>query len=510
VNGTDGIYHLSLISNLQYIFPPQHPGLAGEALHGYNFFYDFLVAKFAIFFHFEPSDLYFRFFSFLIAFLYGLSGWALSNTLKWSEKKQIALLFILYWTQDLAYIIPSLFHLQYGSGIVETIANIVDPSVLLSFSLVCVGYILFFTKNKKENWLLILIFAVLPLLKIYTALLFFLACGIITLQKAVSKKQFTSLIIFLLGVCMAAVLYLPVNFSSGQLIFAPLLFYTHFLQSISANDHLQIWNKILVYQQHNNILHITYYYILILLLLFLPSLGIRLILLLKSKLLLQKSFYSSEHMFWIIMIVIGFLIPSFFIQSIAVFVIIQFFWLAYLFLLLPTAYVLGDIYERSVKLARPVIIILVLLLSVPQTVMLLQGYTEHPVPLPNDFVSVARDVKNVVPANSSYVALDIYPNSTEQLPITTALTQRQAFYEPEWLEFAHTTALVQERQEIQKQIKKDLASCDMTLQTEKLVQVMQEIHTYYIFASSNHACLNNTRIVKLLYKKGKYGIYKVI
>jgi len=510
VNGTDGIYHLSLISNLQYIFPPQHPGLAGVALHGYNFFYDFLVAKFAIFFHFEPSELYFRFFSFLIAFLYGLSGWALSNTLKWSEKKQIALLFIIYWTQDLAYIIPNVLHLQYGSGIVETIANIVDPSVLLSFSLVCVGYILFFNSDKKRKWLLILIFAVLPLLKIYTAVLFFLACSIIALQKAIVKKQFTNLIVLFLGGCLAAVLYLPLNFSSGQLIFAPGLFYTHFLQSFSADNHLQIWNKILVYQQHANIIHITYYYVLIMLLLFIPSLGIRLILLLKTKLLLQKSFYSSENLFWIIMIIVGFLLPSFFIQSVAVFVIIQFFWMAYLFLLLPTAYVLGDLYEKSVKLIRPIIIIVILLISVPQTFMLIQGYTHNSLILPNDFISTAKNVKQFVPVSQSYVVLDAYPNGTAELPITTALSQRQAFYEPEWLEFAHTAALVKQRKNVQKQIEDNLASCDITHQSEKFTQAMQETHTNYIFTFSNHACLNNTRIVKLLYKKGKYGIYQVI
>ncbi|HEX8966172.1 MAG TPA: hypothetical protein VF820_07105, partial [Patescibacteria group bacterium] len=57
VNSTDGLMHIAHIKTQVFFFPPPSAGFAGYSMHGYHYFYDFLLSRFSLFFHFSANDL---------------------------------------------------------------------------------------------------------------------------------------------------------------------------------------------------------------------------------------------------------------------------------------------------------------------------------------------------------------------------------------------------------------------------------------------------------------------
>jgi hypothetical protein len=66
VNAIDGIVHMSLINQFIDQFPAMTPYLSGIPFRGYHFFYDFMIANFAILFPFFLFQIYF--FAFFLCF----------------------------------------------------------------------------------------------------------------------------------------------------------------------------------------------------------------------------------------------------------------------------------------------------------------------------------------------------------------------------------------------------------------------------------------------------------
>jgi len=195
VNGQDSVYHLALIGSLISNFPPFHPGLAGVPLKGYNFFYDFLISNFAQFYRFNPLDLFFRFFPLFIAFLLGFSSLALAKFLKFGKITTLFLIFLMYFIQSFDFFVGYLYkflNYNYSSaGITQSFANAIDPSIVISASFTLIGFILLFSKGKKWSFLLpVLVIGVIPQIKVYSGIVFYLGLTAVTLWELVRNKNF--------------------------------------------------------------------------------------------------------------------------------------------------------------------------------------------------------------------------------------------------------------------------------------------------------------------------------
>lgn len=516
VNATDAIFHISLIGNLMHHFPPTHAGLAGVSLHGYNFFYDLFVASFAKFFFLDPLDLFFRYFSLFVALLYGFSALALARFLKMDATTTRILLFLSYFAQGMTFLF-TYFKIFYDPGVVQPIANMVDPSVLFSVSLFFLSYILLFSlKSWKHVVILAVLMGVIPMIKIYTAFLLFLALGCVTLYALIlqKKERFLYLSLCLSTVGIAGAFYLPINFGIGKLVFSPFLLYTHFIESYSLANNSDYFGRMLVYFEHKNYLRILQKYIFILALFFIPSLSLRLFSLVHLPKLLRKSFYSMERLFWITAIGFGFLIPSLFIQNIAVFVVIQFLWIAYILLLIPTSYGLATLFTRSSLPLKGFLLAFIVLISLPDTVTLMTSYSKHPVKISRSLVAIADEIRKSVPQAEGLVVLNHYKKegkvvSDYAVPIVSALSHHDVYYEPEVLEFAGLDHEITRRKNMVVELYEAIHRCGNDDDRQAILDLLHRMKSTYILTENDKACLTTLPQIVLVSQKGEAALYKI-
>jgi len=516
VNSVDAIYHLSLIGSLKNSFPPTHPGLFGLPLNGYNFFYDLVIAYFSKFYRLDVLDLFFRFFPVVLSIFYGLAGLSLGRFMGMKREAQLIFITLLYFAQSFSrFVFPD--KISMDPGIVQTIANIVDPSVILSVSLLFAFYILVFSAKTKYSFILsAIVISVLPMIKIYTGFLAFLSLGIIFLINLIRKKDFQYLPVIIIGGTIMAITYLPINFGSGRLIFAPNLLYRHYLESIAAIYQLDWYQRLQVFEAHDNYIKIIFYkFVLILPLFYLPSLGLRLINFIHLKKLLDKNLYTEKNMFWGFLILLSFLIPSFFIQSTAVFVVLQFLWIGYFILLIPTAYSLVGILGKINNIKLAVILLGIVLLSLPDNLRLLGLYSNNPYKIDLDLVEISKELSRI-PKDQSVLLLNVEKNgdfyqAPYLAPIISGLSEHSVYFEPELMEFGGIDEEIKKRKKNVGDINDLLVRCQDGGDLESdLIKRLEQINTYYILDLKKTPCFDKLENIELIYQRSNYSLYKTL
>lgn len=515
VNSIDAIYHLALIGNLKFNFPPTHPGILGFPLSGYNYFYDLTVAYFSKFYGLQTIDLFFRHFPVFLSVFYGFSAWALGRFMNMKRITIIISLFLLYFAQGFSKTISIGALGSYDPGIVHTVANIVDPSVILSVSLLFLLFIFVFSKRSRLSFILpALILGTLPMIKIYTAFLAFAAVGSIFLMEIIKKKDFYLLKLLLPAAFIAAISYFPANLGSGKLIFAPALLYRHYLESISANNKLDWYLRLLVFEEHSNFIKIIWYkFVVTLSLFYIPSLGLRLVSVVFVKKIFNKSFYSERNIFWIAVVAIGFIIPSFFIQSIAVFVTLQFLWIAYFILLIPASYSLTFLLSKVSRLKISILFLILVLMSFSENYTLYKIYSQNPVKIGINLVNAANKISEI-PANDGVIILNTTKigssyQSEYTVPIFSALSERSIYFEPEVMEFSNVSGIIDERKEEIAKLNSVLLACldpaDISL---KLSEFSKTAKASYILDLKKNPCFDKLKNIELIYTNSTYSLYR--
>lgn len=510
VNSVDAIWHLALIENLSQNFPPTHPGISDVPLRGYNFFYDLLLANIHKLYPISIMDLYFRYFAITFSLLFGIASIAFARFVKMSKTGVVLFLFLSYFAQGSGGYLLSLFNIPYNSPIVQSIAHAVDPNVLFSIILFYAGYILLF--NKKTRYAAVLIFAVMPMVKIYTAILVFSGLGVISLVALLKDRNPGFLYILLTSAFLAGVLYLPINFGAGSLLFAPLLLYKHYMESGAVIPSYQWILKYQVYFEHGNFIRILQLYVIAILLFFIPSLGIRLVGIFSIKKVFTKKFYTFQHIFLLTAVTVGILIPSFFIQSVAVFVVVQFFWIVYILLLIPTAFTIAKMIGKVTVLKAGVTAIVLIGLFLPETVALLNTYSSpNPMMINANLVQAIQAIPSktndasILVLNEAFMNKDI--SGVNAVPIVSALSGKSAYYEPEVLEFLNGDLLTKNRKKTLQTIIHTLTECG---DEEGTNQLLQRTNVSYILTYQPYSCLNTLSSVRKIHTSGIYSLYEVV
>lgn len=517
INATDAIFHLSLVGNLINHFPPTHSGLDGISLRGYHFFYDFLLADFSNIFKFSPLDLYFRLFPFFIAFFYGISGWALASFLNLNKLSTRIFLFLLYFGQGFGFLVSAIFHGEYNTGIIQSSAHILDPNVLFSVAILFTIFIfLFSSKTILQIVLTAILIGVLPNIKIYTAVIVFGAVFIVSIVDFFRTRETKFIKISLLSSIIACVVYLPINYGAGKLIFAPFLLYKHFMESTLLFSSFQWALKYQVFAFHDNYFRLTILYIIAFFLFFVPSLGLRLVNIIYLPKLLQKKFYSLSNVFWITGISISFLIPTFFIQDVAVFVIIQFLWLGYILLLLPTSITLGRLLNKTHIIFVLLFFGILVLLSIPELNIAIKTFTQNQTLVSNDTVAITKFIKQNIPQDKKIIVLNRDKKENEyfdlyNIPIISALSEHSIFYEPEVLSFKTLDKQIQNRKNIIDKILEITYTCDATAEiNDKVGKIMLDTGNQYLLIFKNNSCFSELKNLKQIHEEGNLVIYKLL
>lgn len=519
INATDAMYHLSLIGNLMHHFPPTHAGLDGVSFRGYHFFYDFLLANFSTYFGFNTLDLYFRLFPFFIAFFYGISGFALARFLHISSLSSKIFMFLLYFANGFDLFLTEYFHMNYSTGVIQSIPHILDPNVLFSVAVLFTIYIFIFQKNTIFQIILAgILLGVLPNIKVYTAILAFSAFLAVSVVAFLREKKKTYIIIFLLASLIGSIVYLPINYGVGKLIFAPLLLYRHFMESAVIFSSYQWILKYQVYEQHNNYARIIILYIISLGLFFIPNIGLRIVSFFYFPKLLRKNFYTLPRIFWLTIIGIAFFIPSFFIQDSAVFVIIQFLWLGYIFLLLPTSFVFGKILVNKHGLIVLSFFGLLILLTIPNIALSIKTFTQNPTYISQDIVLMTNYIQQKIPQRERIFLLNREKRHSESrfidaydVPLISALSNHAVYYEPEVLEFNAARRIVDSRRDIIDMAQQITYTCDDNIATnKKMVAIMKNTNNQYVLTFKNSSCFDALRSFIKVYAKGDLALYKIL
>lgn len=509
-NSVDSIYHIAIIQNMMHYFPPQNPSISGIPLRGYHFLYDFLITQIALLTHIPVLDLFFRFFTIGISLFYGLSGWVFADFLKMDKKTKQIFLFLLYFAQGLEFFYLYPFGNRekfYDTGVIQSFVNIFNPSVVISVGLFFLFFILFFSIKKRKQILLpTIILGVLTSIKIYTAMLAYSAALPISIYFLFRKKM-NFLLIVLCSLLVSSIVYIPFNLKAGSLIFAPLLLYRHFIEGSIAFSDFHWGLQYDIFAQHHNFPHIIYLYAVAIFLFFIPSLGIRLIGIVELPKVLKKTWYSDKKIFLSIFIALGFFLASFFIQSIGIFNTVQFLWLVYIVLCIPTAFILGKIISKNSLLT--VVIPMVLIISVlPDITLSLRSTFQSPLILNNDFLTFTQKVKSSVPREDAIMVInrengnDVYGSMR-----FAAFTDRSIYYEPEVTDFANTSRIIPQRRAAVDEIQASIKRCNT--ETASYVRNLLEKSgiRYIIFLKP--ICKLDQNQLKKVQGKGPYSLYKI-
>jgi hypothetical protein len=178
-NGHDGIWHLSLINQLQKSIPPQNPIYSGSILQNYHWGFDFLAAILGKILAIDTTFVYFK----LLPIVLGLSIGFLSFYLakKVTKNDRIAILFTLlnFFAGSFGWIYTLFKNHQIGGESLfwsmQSVSTLLNPPYALSLIFLLIGLILW-VKNKNSNNTLLaicngLIFGTLAGIKVYAGIL---------------------------------------------------------------------------------------------------------------------------------------------------------------------------------------------------------------------------------------------------------------------------------------------------------------------------------------------------
>jgi hypothetical protein len=328
----DDMWHLALIREFAFRFPPHIPTYSGVPLTGYHFFYDFLLAKISEFFAISPFSLHFHLFSVFTAVLWGLGTYVLLFV--WTKRRSTALVgvFLTMFGGNFAYLYYFAGHTQVsladGLGIMQPAYSIYNPPFSLSivFILFALIALYYFLQTRQKLYLILIVLAagLLPMTKIYGAMVFFPGFVIVAAWDFLRKKFDSFIALLAIGVFFLATYGIFVG-EQGGLIWFPLWAPIGILRSFSWYN---FDNKIYVYT-HQGVLHgliETYAYgLFVFLILDLGTriLGILLLPITYFRQIIKRKPPSLFSLSVLIMLVISIFIPLFFIQTGKVFEIIQ-------------------------------------------------------------------------------------------------------------------------------------------------------------------------------------------
>ena len=192
-NGHDGIWHLAIINSLSQ-FRADMPIFAGELLKNYHLGFDLFLAIVHKLTSIPISTLYFQITPPLLALAIGWLSYKLVLAWKQSESAALWAVFFTYFGGSLGWVLgkgESAFWSQ------QAISTLINPPFALSLVLLLLGLLLLL---RRRLFLAILVFAVLPQIKIYGGLLAFGGLLIASLKdRSLLKVLFISAALYFLS-----------------------------------------------------------------------------------------------------------------------------------------------------------------------------------------------------------------------------------------------------------------------------------------------------------------------
>lgn len=382
VNYSDSFWHLSLINELKFNFPPDNPGFSHIPLKGYHFFFNFLLSTISNLSSLSPPSLYFHFFPLLISFLWGLGVYVLM--LKWSNNRKIALwaVFLTLFGGSFSFILRLQGHqglsMDDAFGMTQPASSLVNPPFSISI-VILIGSLfslLQYFKTRKNNWLipLCVLAGTITMFKVYAGIILLGSFAILTFWEGI-KKNFVFVLAFAASILLFLITYWILRDPSSKLFFFPLWAPHKILE-----DNLPWYGyseKYYTYSRLSVIRGLIEIESFALFVFIIGSLGTRIIGILISILFYIKKIKipSNFALGLIFMSFISLLIPLFFIQSGKVFEIIQMTWYFLFFSSLFASFGIGKFLSLKLnKILKFILFVTLILLTLPSAYEKLNSY----------------------------------------------------------------------------------------------------------------------------------------
>jgi hypothetical protein len=392
-NGHDGIWHLSLINQLQKSVPPQNPVFSGTILTNYHWGFDLFAALFGKIIN-NNSFAYFQLLPILLGLMIGVFSYRLIK--QNFKNKNIALLFtfLIYFCGSFGWIYTLIKSGQLGGESLfwsmQSVSALINPPFAMSLVFILIGLIMWSKNNSSPKYSLAiingLIFGLLAGIKVYSGILIGLTLVILWLyqlfktKKVVNYNFVTWVTTLIVSVFILA--SLGVLKGSSFLELKPFWFIHSMIESI---DKFYL-PKLAAYRsslsQNLSLIKIPLFLIIefILVLIFLVgNMGLRCLGFISIFQKFKKQKFIPLEKLILILMGISFLIPLFFVQKGTAWNTIQFFYYFLFFSNLFFAQFLTNLIKKK-QLSRIILVIFILTVANIGSFITIKDYLGNPPP----------------------------------------------------------------------------------------------------------------------------------
>ncbi len=382
-NGHDGVWHISLIralSNGSF----EMPIFAGEQIKNYHIGFDLLLAFVNRITTIPVSLLYFQIFPPITAILIGFLTYKF--VLNWKKSKTAAFwsTFFVYFGGDLGWFVYLLKNGHFG--VVESMfwiqpsaLTLINPPYALSLVLILLGLNLMFLQKQKSSLFgflfLIIFFGLLVQTKVYAGLVVLAALLLTAIYELLINKKLNYFKVFLCSLIISFLAFLPNLKSSSLLVFKPFWILETMMTSSDRFGWVRFGEAMINYRLGGEWLKAVIAYIIAFFVFLLGNLGTRFLAGFYWTKFLRRKKPESFDVFISTAIVIGLIVPLFFVQKGTAWNTIQFSYYSLFFISIVTGMVFSGILQKSkTKLARYLSIFIMLLFTLPTTVSVLTNF----------------------------------------------------------------------------------------------------------------------------------------
>ncbi len=528
VNAHDGLWHLALIGELKNHFPPQYPLFSGIPLKDYHYLLDLLIAKFSLVFNLNEMDLYFRFFPVLISIVWCLSTFLLAQ--KYFQNKQTSYLtvFLSVMGGSFSYLLlifhPAGINLDSHFGVSSPISSLINLQFAFSIPILTLTFYAFinFIQEKGFGWGIIAAFftGILFGIKIYAGIIAFWVIGIVTLLSFLKTKKIKNIWLPLVAGIIGIFVYLPTSTGKAGLVFAPGEMVRSIIQGPLSWTLWEIQRQI--YAEHNNFIGLSKIGFYSFTVFIFGNLGTRILGTYEIIRFRKSAILSKYFGIFSFALVLPFIIPLIFIQSVTPFNIIQFWWYFLYLMSFLTAVFVWSLLQGKAPLVKFILLATIIILTLPSAIFVLGGYLfpqQGPYNVPNPRLEASEFLKGA--SNPNQTILEIPQNSQGESynfswPDIAAFSQRRTFLGPEMIEFPYLDKDRRQQElgriikplncQLLNPLKKENCGKEIVVSYETL---MANQIDYIVSPQSLFWLEENSKMASLVFKKENIFIYEL-
>jgi len=386
--GRDGVWHLSLVEELQKGFPWQNPDFSGNRLLNYHFFSDIPIAQFNYFFKIPVLDLFFHFYPLLLSFLLGSLSFSLGKIIGKNSLAGFWAMVFTFFAGSFGFILTLIKDRTLGGESIfwssQVQSSIGNPPQIIAFIIVLAILIClseFLTSPRKRIGLgLVLLIGVLTEFKIYGAVVLLISLFIVSLWRLIKIRKIDLFLVFLLSAILAAALYLPnTSGSEGLLLFEPWWFIRTMVVATDKLNWLDLELRRQTYLEHHSYLRVAQIEIEAFLIFLLGNMGMR-FLGFGQLFKFRKNFFKNYFaQFIALVLLISLVLPMLFVQKGVPANTIQFFqYFLLIFGILAGVSIAQFLTKISSKWLQIFIGLVIILLAIPTQIGLLKVFYSRP------------------------------------------------------------------------------------------------------------------------------------